>query len=157
MRHILAPGAVPGLAGGVAEAAGPAVLIAAAGGVERGAAGPMGAAPRAVPIAPIAVAAEKEDLVTVAAGADHVPERVHRSSRARREGMDTREEICELWSLGLAESRLARFGPRVRRGRASGPSPSRRPGGNGLPYGGRVRQPAVFPPAVGGSESRPFR
>src|SRR5581483_3072977 len=59
-----------------------------------------------------------EDLAAVAAGADHESERVHRSSRTIREGMDTRGEMCELWSLGQAESRLARFGPRVRRGRA---------------------------------------
>ncbi len=105
MRHILVPPPVPGLASGVAEAAAPAVLIAPAGGVEGGAAGPVGTAPRAVPIAAIAAAAEKEDLAAVDAGADHEPERVHRSSRTLREGMDTREEMCELWSLGQAESR----------------------------------------------------
>jgi hypothetical protein len=60
----------------------------------------MGAAPRAVPIAAIAAAAEEEDVTAVGVGADHEPERVHRSSRALRKGMDTREEMCELWSLG---------------------------------------------------------
>jgi hypothetical protein len=102
----------------VAEAAEPAELIAAAGGVERRAAGPVGAAPRAVPIAAIAAAAEEEDVVALGAGADHESERVHRSSRARRTGMDTREEMCKLWSLGQAESRSSRFGLRVRGGRA---------------------------------------
>ena len=116
MRHVLLPAAIPRLACGVVQAAAPAALIAPAGGVERGPSGPVGTAARAVAIATIAVTAEKEDLAAVAAGADHEPERVHRSSRTLREGMDTREEMCELWSLGSAESRLARFGPRVRRG-----------------------------------------
>ena len=138
MRHILTPGPIPGLPRGVAAAAGPAVLIAAAGGVERGPAGPVGAAPRAVPIAAIAAAAEEEDVAAVGAGADHESERVHRSSRARREGMDMREEMCELWSPGLAESRPSRFGPRVRRGRALRALTLWRPGGNGL----TLRQPA---------------
>jgi hypothetical protein len=96
MRHIFAPGPVSGLARGVAEAAGPAVLIASAGGVKRGAASPVGAAPRAVPVAAIAAAAEEEDVAAIGAGADHESERVHRSSRTLRKGMDTREEMCEL-------------------------------------------------------------
>jgi hypothetical protein len=118
MRHILVPSPVPGLPCGVTEAAGPTVLIAAAGGVKRGPAGPIGAAPRAVPMAAIAAAAEEKDVPAVGAGADHEPERVHRSSRTLHEGMDTREEMCESWSLGQAESRSSRFGPRARRGRA---------------------------------------
>jgi hypothetical protein len=142
MRHILAPPPIPGLASSVAETAAPAPLIAPAGGVEGGAAAPVGTAPRAVAIATIAAAAEKEDLAAVDVGADHEPERVHRSSRTPCKGMDTREEMCESWSLGQAESRprgLARGSGGVE---PSGPSPSRRPGGNGLPYGGRLRQPS---------------
>jgi hypothetical protein len=146
MRHILVPTPIPGLASGVAETAAPAALIAPAGGVEGGAAGPVGTAPRAVAIAAIAAAAEEEDLTAVATGADHESERVHRSSRTLREGMDTREEMCELWIW----DRLNRVSRGLARGSGgvepSGPSPSRRPGGNGLPYGWRFRQPALPPP-----------
>lgn len=156
MRHILVPPSIPGLARGVAEPAAPAVLIAPAGGVEGGAPGPVGTAPRTVAIAAIAVAAEKEDLAAVGASADHEPERVHRSSRTLRKGMDTREEICELWSLGPAESRSPRFGPRVRRGRALRALTLSAPWWNGL----TLRQPAeatgLSPFAVRCPESRAF-
>jgi hypothetical protein len=139
----------------VAETAAPAPLIAPAGGVQGGAAGPVGTAPRAVAIAAIAAAAEEEDLTAVATGADHESERVHRSSRTLREGMDTREEMCELWIW----DRLNRVSRGLARGSGgvepSGPSPSRRPGGNGLPYGWRFSQPALSP-AVRSPESRPF-
>lgn len=149
MRHIFVPTPIPGLASGVVKPAAPAPLIAPAGGVEGGAAGPVGTAPRAVAIAAVAAAAEKEDLAAVDAGADHEPERVHRSLRAPRKGMDTREEMCESWSLGQAESRprgLARGSGGVK---PSGPSPSRRPGGTVYPTaGGSGNRPCPPPLAL---------
>jgi hypothetical protein len=154
MRHLLGPPPIPGLACGVVEPAAPAVLVAPAGGVEGGAAGPVGTTPRTVAIAAIAAAAEKEDLAAVDAGADHEPERVHRSSRTLRKGMDTREEMCELWSPGLAESHprgLARGSGGVA---PSGPSPSRRPGGNGLTLRQSAQATGLAPFAVRCPESR---
>ncbi len=157
MRHILAAAPIARLAGRVVDSTTPAPLIPPPGRVEGHAPRLLGTGPRAVAISPIADAAQEEHLPTVATGADHKTERVHESLRAARKDVDTRAEVCELWILGPAESRPPRFGPRVRRGQASGPSPSRRPDGNGLPYLGRLRQPAVFPLAVGCTESRVFR
>ncbi len=156
MRHVFAPRPIPGLAGGVVEAAAPAVLIALAGGVDGGAPRPLGTAPRAVAIAAIAPAAEEKDLAAVGAGADHEPERVHRPSRTLREGMDTRGEMCELWSLGPAESRprgLARGSGGVE---PSGPSPSRRPGENRSTLSQPAEATGFTPPAVGCPEFRAF-
>jgi hypothetical protein len=94
MRHILVPGPVSGLPRGVVEAAGPAVLIAAAGGSERGLPGVAGTGAGAVAIAAIAVPAEEEDLATGRAPADDESEGIHASSRAIHEGLDTREDLC---------------------------------------------------------------
>src|SRR5262249_28106917 len=71
--------------------------------------------------------------------------------------MDTREEMCELWSLGQAESRLRALWP-------EGPEGSRPPGPH--PLGARrerstLPQPAeatgFVPPTVRCSGSRSFR
>ena len=157
MRHILVPAPIPGLPRSVVQATAPASLIAPAGGVEGGAAGPVGTASRAVAIAAIAAAAEEEDLAAVGAGTGHEPERVHRSSRTLREDMDTREEMCELWNLGQAESRprgLARGSGGVA---PSGPSPSRRPGRNGLTLPQPAQATGLASFAVRCPESRALR
>lgn len=100
MRHFFTlalPGAIAGLPSGVAEAAGPTVLIQPAGGPQRGATGVGRAHPGAVAIPPVAEPAEEEDLPAVGAGANDKPERVlHASPRAAREGMDNREDLCDL-------------------------------------------------------------
>ena len=41
----------------------------------------------------VAIAAIAEDLAAVGAGTDDEPEAVHRTSRALREGMDTRGDV----------------------------------------------------------------
>jgi hypothetical protein len=104
MRHFLVPRPVPGLAGRVAEPAAPAVLIASASVVEGRAPGARRTRPGAVAITSIADPAEIEHLPAVGAGADHQAERIHPSSRGLREGVDTREDVCELWGAGRAGS-----------------------------------------------------
>jgi hypothetical protein len=96
MRHILAPRPIPGLTGGVVEPAAPALLIASAGRQDRRLPSARRAGRRAVPIPAVAMPAEEEQAPTVRAGAEHEAERVEHASRARREGMDTREELCEV-------------------------------------------------------------
>ena len=145
MRHILAPGPIPGLPGRVVDPPPPTPLIPPAGGVEGRAPRALGAGARAIAIAPIADAAEEEHLLTVGAGAAHEPERVHGALRATRKGVDTREDVCELWAAGRAESRP--------RGSARGSGGVEPPGphplgalvGTGLPYLSRPRQPASYP------------
>ena len=134
MRHILAPGAIPALTGGVVDPAPPALLVASAGRVEGGPPGPVGAVARAVAVAAIADAAEGKQSPTVGPGADHHAERVHRSSRARREGVDTREDLCELWSLGPAESRPRGLARGSGGGKPPGPHPLSAPVRIDLPH-----------------------
>jgi hypothetical protein len=137
-HHILVPTPIPGLASGVVEAAAPAALIAPAGGVKSGAAGPVGTIPRAVAIAAIAAAAEKEDVTAVHSSADHEPKRVHAPPRAGRGGGQSRPDMRR---EGGAESRApARFGPRARSGSDSGPSPTSA-GGNALTQISLARKP----------------
>jgi hypothetical protein len=156
MRHILAPASIASLAGRVVDPTAPAPLIPPTRGVQGRAPGPVGAAARAVAIASIADPAQEEHLPTVDAGADHKTKRVHQSLRVARKGVDTRAEVCELWSLGPAESRPPRFGPRVRRDRASGPSPSRRPGANRSTLSQPAEATGCVCPVVGCPESCAF-
>jgi hypothetical protein len=116
MRHFFAPTPIASLPGGVVDRAAPALLIAAAGGVESRAPRVLGTGTRAVAIAPIAAAAEKEHLLAGGAGAAHEPERVHGSLRATRKGVDTREDLCDLWGCGKGWIASPRFGPRAPEG-----------------------------------------
>jgi hypothetical protein len=140
MRHVLAPSAIPSLAGGVVEAALPAPLIPPARGVEGLVPRPMGAGARAVAIAPIADAAQEEHLPTVAAGADH-----KRSESTSPCGLPAR-----MWTR---VRRYASYGfwdrlNRVLRGSARGSGGVKPPGPHppgalvetGLPYLSRPRQ-----------------
>jgi hypothetical protein len=65
MRHVLAAGAVAGLAGRVPKPAGPALLIAPAGVLERDVPGAASAGARAVPLPPITPTAQEEQLLAV--------------------------------------------------------------------------------------------
>jgi hypothetical protein len=120
MRHFLAGGpavAVAGLPSGVLPAPRPALLVAAAGGAQGGVPRPLGAGPRAVPIAAITPAAQEEDLPTVCALADDEAERVHAPPRAgrgggqspadmRRQGRAESTRPCGIWPEGPGWSRL---------------------------------------------------
>jgi hypothetical protein len=142
MRHLLTLGPIPCLPSGVVDPALPTPLIPPAGGVEGRAPCALGAGPGAVPIPAIAHAAEKEHLLTVGTGAAHEPERVHGPLRATRKGVDTREDLCDLWGCGKGWIASPRFGPRARRVEPPGPHPLGALVGIGLPYVGRPGQPA---------------
>ena len=119
MRHFLAPAPILRLPGGVVDPAAPALLVAPTSRVEGRASRVLGTGARAVAVAAIAAPAQGKLPSTGRPGADHQAERVHRSSRARREELDIREEVCELWRPGIELNRVLRGLARVvRRGRA---------------------------------------
>lgn len=125
MRHFLAQGptaaAIAGLPGGVVAAAAAALLVAPTGGPHRGVPRLAGTGPRAVAIAPVAPAAEKEHLAAVDAVADDEPERVHAPHGPDAGDGQSRPDMGR---QGRAEStRPARFGPRARGGKTPGPHP----------------------------------
>ncbi len=89
MRHYFttsAPRPVPRLASVVAKPAGAALLIAAAGFLERGATGVRSTGARAVPLPTIAAPAQIEDVTAVRADTDHPPQRVHALPRSGANG-----------------------------------------------------------------------
>jgi hypothetical protein len=151
------PAPIPRLPTGVVDAAPPTPLIPLAGRVEGRAPGALGAGRGAVPIPAIAHAAEEEHLLTVAAGTAHEPERVHGSLRATRKGVDMCAEVCELWSLGPAESRPRGLARRSGGVEPPGPHPLGALVGTGLPYLDRPRQLASFPPRRLLSRIPPFQ
>ena len=73
MRHYFSVRAIPGLAGRMAEAPGPAPLIALAGVVEGCAPGVLGTGLRAVPLPAVTPPAQIEERATVRSGADDQP------------------------------------------------------------------------------------
>ena len=89
MRHFLAARAVPGLAGGVVEPAGAALLIASAGVVKRGATGVRRTGPRAVPLTAVTPPAQIEERATVRSGTEDQPQRIHTLPRSGRGGWTT--------------------------------------------------------------------
>jgi hypothetical protein len=89
MRHYLSARTIPGLAGGVVEATGPAPLIAMAGTVERGAAGVLRTGARAVPLSAVTHPAQIEELATLRSSADDQPQRIHTLPRSGRRGWTT--------------------------------------------------------------------
>ena len=93
MRHYLAAGPIVALAGGMMQAAAPAVLVAAPGGPERGAARVLGTASGAVAIAAVTAAAEEEDLATRGPHADDEPERIHAPLWTGRRGGQARAGV----------------------------------------------------------------
>ena len=93
MRHYLALVPIATLAGGMVQAAPPAVLVAAPGGPERGAAGVLGTAPGAVAIAAVTAAAKEEDLAAFGPYADDEPERIHAPLRTGRGGGQARAGV----------------------------------------------------------------
>ena len=146
MRHVVMPGPVVRLPGGVPEPPRPRRLVAPAGSLEGRAPRVLGAQPGAVPIPSIAGAAEKEHPLTVEAGAAHAPERVHGPWRATRKGVDTREEVCELWSCDWL-NRVPAVWPEGPEGSCPpDPHPLGALVGPRLPYLGRPRQSASFRP-----------
>jgi hypothetical protein len=85
MRHILPVGpadTVACLASGMMHSASPRLLIAAAGGAERGLPGPLCTDPHAVALSAITVPAQKEQLAAVWSCADDEPERIQVSPRS---------------------------------------------------------------------------
>jgi len=89
MRHYFTPHAtppVPRLAGGVAKAARAALLIAAAGVLERAVPRVARAGPRAVPLPAVAHPAEEELVPTVESAADDHSQRIHALPRSGRGG-----------------------------------------------------------------------
>ena len=130
MRHILAPGPIAGLAGRVVEPA-PASSADTAGRRRGGS--------RAAPAG--RRGASNSDRPDRRRGRGRTPADSRRGRRAQN-GASPRGLAGDPQGRGHARGRCAsygpgkgwiaspRFGPRVRRGRASGPSPSRRPGGN---------------------------
>ena len=74
MRHFFAARTVLGLAGGVVEATGPALLIATAGPLARGAPGVLGTGARTVPLPAVAPPAQIDERATVRSGADDQPQ-----------------------------------------------------------------------------------
>jgi hypothetical protein len=89
MRHFFAAGPVPGLAGGVVEPAGAALLIQAAGAPQGDLPCVDGARARAVALAAITEAAQEEELLAVRAEADDQPQRIHALPRSGRGGWTT--------------------------------------------------------------------
>jgi hypothetical protein len=74
MRHFLVAGPVARLAGGMAQPAGPALLIALARPAQRDPPRVAGAGVRAVPLAAIAPSAQEEQLVALQPAAEDQPQ-----------------------------------------------------------------------------------
>jgi hypothetical protein len=89
MRHFLSAGAVARLAGRVVKPAPAALLIAAAGVVERAAPRVVRAGRRAVPLPAVAPTTEEELVPTVESAADNQPQRIHALPRSGRGGWTT--------------------------------------------------------------------
>jgi hypothetical protein len=133
MRHFFPVSAVPGLAGGVVEPAGTAVLIEPAGPLQRDPTRMTRAGARAVAMSAVADPAQEEQLLAIRSDADHQPQRIHTLPRSGRGGGGwTTTRPCA--KKGAADCALPRCvppeGPRCR---DSGPSPLSAVGGNGLP------------------------
>lgn len=94
MRHVPPAGAVVARSVGVVEAAEASLLVAASGLALLAAAGDRGALARAVPVSPIAPAADEEDLPAVGAIADNEAQRVHGLGRRRQE-LDAPRAPCD--------------------------------------------------------------
>jgi hypothetical protein len=84
MRHELAPVAVDLRASRVVEPAGAALLVAPPRLALLASPGRLGAGPRAVALAPVAAAADEEDLPAVGPEADDEAQRVHGLGRAAK-------------------------------------------------------------------------
>ena len=98
MRHYLAlsaPRAVSRLTGGMAKPAGPALLIAPAGALQRDPPRVVGAGARAVAVSAVADPAQEEELLAVRSDADDQPQRVHALPRSGRGGLDNHHRLCE--------------------------------------------------------------
>ncbi len=134
MRHyftLTAPGAVPGLAGGMVKAAGAAVLITPAGPLQRDPPRVVRAGVRAVALAAVADPAQEKELLTVGSHADDQPQRVHTLPRSGRGGWTTSSRYA---NKGAANRALPGVMPPGGPGWLdSGPPPLSAVGGTGLP------------------------
>lgn len=105
MRHNLAervPQAVQRLPGRMAKPAGPALLVAPAGGVQRAAPRVARAQSRAVALPAITGPAQVEELPTGRPAADDQSQGIHALPRSGRGGLDNPDGVCE---EGSGESR----------------------------------------------------
>jgi len=131
MRHFLAASAVPGLAGRVVEPAGTALLIEAAGPLQRDPTRMIRADARAVAVSAVADPAQEEELLAVRSDVNDQPQRIHALPRSGRGGWTTTRRCAK---KGAADRALPRCVPPEGPGcRDSGPSPLSAVGGNGLP------------------------
>src|SRR5262249_13433985 len=148
MRHFL-PAAVAGLAGRVAKAAGPAVLIAAAGVVQRPAPRVRRARRRAVPLPAVTPTAEKKMAPTGPAAAHDRPQRIHALPRSGRGGWTTTVRRAK---KGAASRALPWCDPPEGPGWLdSGPSPLGAVGGTAVSQLTLLAQPHLEHAPVGNS------
>ncbi len=157
MRHFLAAGAVPGLAGRMAKPTGAALLIEPAGPLQRDPTRMIRAGARAVAVSAVADPAQEEELLAVRSDADDQPQRIHALPRSGRGGWTTTTRCAK---KGAATRALPRCVPPEGPGcRDSGPSPLNAVGGNDLPQLTRPRnysrdRPVVYS-AVFGDRQQP--
>jgi hypothetical protein len=137
MRHFLAAGAVPSLAGRMVEPAGTALLVEPAGPLQRDPTRVARAGARAVAVPAVAEPAQKEELLAVRSDADDQPQRIHAPPRSGRGGWTTSTRYAK---KEAADRALPRCVPPEGPGcRDSGPSPLSVVGGNDLPQLRRSR------------------
>ena len=123
MRHFLAASAVPGLAGGMPKSAGTALLIAAAGALERDPPRVPRTGARAVSVAAVADPAQEEKLPTVRSDADDQSQRIHALPRSGRGGWTTTRRCAKKGAANRALPSVG-FSQRVRGGQTPDPHPS---------------------------------
>ena len=134
MRHYLAlsaPRAVSRLTGSMAKPAGPALLIAPAGPLQRDPPRVARAGVRAVALSAVAEAAQEEELPAVRSNADDQPQRVHMLPRSGRGGWTTTGRCAKKGAAKVALPRV--ISPEGPGWSDSGPSPLSAVGGNDLP------------------------
>jgi len=134
MRHyfaLSAPGAIPGLAGGMPKPAGAALLIAMARPLPRDPPRVARAGVRAVALSAVAEAAQEEELPAVRSDADDQPQRIHMLPRSGRGGWTTTGRCAKKGAAKVALPRV--ISPEGPGWSDSGPSPLSAVGGNDLP------------------------